>query len=1084
MTLRNILRLGRYSTTLIAVRNEAFVRPIVKFKDNTSRLQLQCLSYSQQSEPSQKPKDEKKSHEFQAETRMILDIVAKSLYSEKEVFVRELISNASDAVEKLKYICLSEGKSIPSTLESHLTTDKQNGILIIEDTGIGMTKEELISNIGTIARSGSKAFLEELKAKGATDASSIIGQFGVGFYSCFMVANKVEVFTKYYKEGSAGYKWSSDGSGMYDIEEVDNVQQGTKIVIHLKTDCREYEEELSLKNVILKYSNFIRQPVLVNETQGNQSQALWLTDPKEVSEKQHEELQDKQVLVVLQEFKNYRLTSLEKEMSQGKEAEAADFGGQVLDRDIDNLKKLFKTTLKHKIHSVKITKRLENHPGAITLDNMASARQFIKQMNALPEESLYSLLRPQLGIKPTCTGAVREYSTGNISEMRQGGLLRLIESEDYLDKSYFIKAILSSNFDEIMITAPRRFCKTTNLKMLELFLDCRDKDDMEKYSGTKKEYFKNLGLKIGEDKSFIDQHCGECVVLYLDLKDINCGPGSFTSFYSSFRDFISKAFMKHRYLLDSKTLLDWEKNDIKRYINREHNISEEICQQGLFFLTGYLHLHYKREIFLILDEFDAPIDSAIYNDNVDEKELKRICGFFRVSMSSLLKSNPNTSRSVVSACSAISGLYSPDLNNIVRYHHLSRQFFKYYGMTEDELRSVFEKKTLNKDYMKAISDWYNGYIAWDESKTKIINLWSVLHWLKDGTLTGYWSQELALRNLHYLLFNPRIKTIVDDLLANKSVELQYKNRLSLEEILLLKKMSKTCQKIEKGEEGRKLQISSEEQDLFIKVLYEFGYLSEIERNGSCLILKIPNNEIRNTFELTLTSLEFLKRYYFWSEADVNHFRNAVVDICDEPLIKQKYQDLIDYFKPLIPTENGDRFKKEDSPKKILYPLLRAIAGSKVISEVTVPGMQTVCDLGFIKNNTGILMEIKVGEKTNSVDALLQVFLKKYYKILDIDFKEYPVLNRVYTGHQIYYEETKDKKFVVKQYLSYVVNPDIKAVSEIVNPYREKLADVKIKLKGAKTKQERAKYRQVEKELEMNVKLDLLKILKIDTLETR
>nr|QWV59565.1 heat shock protein 90-1 [Lasioderma serricorne] len=232
-------------------------------------------------------------HEFQAETRMLLDIVARSLYSEKEVFIRELISNASDALEKFRYTLLTETKkdklSDPDReLKIHITTDKQNRLLTVQDTGIGMTKEELISNLGVIARSGSKAFLEQVKKQQNNNANNIIGQFGVGFYSAFMVAEKVEVYTKAATE-LRGYKWQSDGTGSYEVQPAENVQPGTKIVIHLKPDCRQFADENTIKSVINKYSNFVGSPIYLNGVKVNTVQPLWLCDPKNVTPQQHSE---------------------------------------------------------------------------------------------------------------------------------------------------------------------------------------------------------------------------------------------------------------------------------------------------------------------------------------------------------------------------------------------------------------------------------------------------------------------------------------------------------------------------------------------------------------------------------------------------------------------------------------------------------------------------------------------------------------------------------------------------------------------------------------------------------------------------
>ncbi|XP_041062760.1 heat shock protein 75 kDa, mitochondrial [Carcharodon carcharias] len=226
-------------------------------------------------------------YEFQAETKKLLDIVARSLYSEKEVFIRELISNGSDALEKLRHKLLSNAQD-QGPLELHLQSDTEKGTLTIQDTGIGMTREELVLNLGTIARSGSKAFLEALQSR--TEAGTgIIGQFGVGFYSVFMVADKVEVYSQVAESSSTAYKWTSDGSGMYEIAEATGVRSGTKIVIHLKEDCKEFASEDRVREVVNKYSNFVSFPIYLNGRRLNTLQALWMMDPKEISEWQHEE---------------------------------------------------------------------------------------------------------------------------------------------------------------------------------------------------------------------------------------------------------------------------------------------------------------------------------------------------------------------------------------------------------------------------------------------------------------------------------------------------------------------------------------------------------------------------------------------------------------------------------------------------------------------------------------------------------------------------------------------------------------------------------------------------------------------------
>uniref|UniRef100_A0A023GLY0 Heat shock protein 75 kDa, mitochondrial n=1 Tax=Amblyomma triste TaxID=251400 RepID=A0A023GLY0_AMBTT len=231
--------------------------------------------------------------EFQAETRMLLDIVARSLYSEKEVFVRELVSNASDALEKLRYLRLTEPEamsadSVETPLEIHIGTDKLANTFTIQDTGVGMTREEVVESLGTIARSGSKEFLQKLAANDGA-AGSIIGQFGVGFYSAFMVADRVEVFSQSRRAGAKAVRWSSDGSGQYELSEAEGVQEGTKIVLTLKPDCADFADADFVRKVIEKYSNFVGSPIYLNGQRANTLQALWLLEPRDVTQAQHDE---------------------------------------------------------------------------------------------------------------------------------------------------------------------------------------------------------------------------------------------------------------------------------------------------------------------------------------------------------------------------------------------------------------------------------------------------------------------------------------------------------------------------------------------------------------------------------------------------------------------------------------------------------------------------------------------------------------------------------------------------------------------------------------------------------------------------
>jgi len=234
--------------------------------------------------------------QFQAEVAKLLDLVVHSLYSNTEIFLRELISNSSDACDKLRYAAIAEPKLLDdggANFEIHLSVDKSANTLTIADNGIGMNREELISNLGTIAKSGTAEFLSALSGDKAKDVS-LIGQFGVGFYSSFMVADKVEVSAR--KAGDAqGWRWTSDGKGRFSVAEASDVARGAKIVLHIKKDAAEFLEPHRLRQIVKTYSDHIAVPVILDalgdakpETL-NSASALWTRPKSEISPEQYKE---------------------------------------------------------------------------------------------------------------------------------------------------------------------------------------------------------------------------------------------------------------------------------------------------------------------------------------------------------------------------------------------------------------------------------------------------------------------------------------------------------------------------------------------------------------------------------------------------------------------------------------------------------------------------------------------------------------------------------------------------------------------------------------------------------------------------
>ena len=229
-------------------------------------------------------------HEFQAEVKQVLDIVVHSLYTDKEIFVRELVSNASDATEKLRHTQITEKDIFDADLdlEIQVSADEEAGTITIKDFGIGMTHDELIENLGTIAHSGSKAFLNALKEGGERN-DNLIGQFGVGFYSVFMVADSVKVYTRSWQADGQSLCWSSDGSGSYEIEETDDERRGTRIVISLKEEYKDFAKKDRIEEIIKKYSAFVQFPVKVDGEALNTIGAIWLKNKNDITEEEYKE---------------------------------------------------------------------------------------------------------------------------------------------------------------------------------------------------------------------------------------------------------------------------------------------------------------------------------------------------------------------------------------------------------------------------------------------------------------------------------------------------------------------------------------------------------------------------------------------------------------------------------------------------------------------------------------------------------------------------------------------------------------------------------------------------------------------------
>jgi len=233
---------------------------------------------------------QKETHHFQAEIQQLLDIVVHSLYTDKEIFIRELISNAADACEKLRFN-QSSGQAVqqPDVAPGiAVATDDKAGTITITDTGLGMTHGELVENLGTIAHSGTKAFLKQLAENQKPDVG-LIGQFGVGFYSAFMVAKKVTVLSRSFAPSEPGWQWTCEGMGGYEIEAAADLPRGTKVILELKDDAKEFAQESTVERIIKRYSSFVPFPIELNAKRLNTVQAIWARNKNEIKDEEYNE---------------------------------------------------------------------------------------------------------------------------------------------------------------------------------------------------------------------------------------------------------------------------------------------------------------------------------------------------------------------------------------------------------------------------------------------------------------------------------------------------------------------------------------------------------------------------------------------------------------------------------------------------------------------------------------------------------------------------------------------------------------------------------------------------------------------------
>ncbi len=235
--------------------------------------------------------ENKTAYKFKAEMRRLLDLIVNSLYANPDIFLRELISNSSDALNKVRFLKLTNSNVIDPEAELRIDIEvsESDGSFSISDTGIGMTKKDLINKLGTVASSGAAEFLSKLKGKGEEIQKELIGKFGVGFYSAFMVTDQITVETLYAAKGSRGYRWISKGEEDFFIEEIDRKKRGTKIYFKFKEEYKEYANAAKIESIVKEYSNFVDFPIYINGKKVDTVKAIWQKSKDEIDEKELKE---------------------------------------------------------------------------------------------------------------------------------------------------------------------------------------------------------------------------------------------------------------------------------------------------------------------------------------------------------------------------------------------------------------------------------------------------------------------------------------------------------------------------------------------------------------------------------------------------------------------------------------------------------------------------------------------------------------------------------------------------------------------------------------------------------------------------
>ena len=456
---------------------------------------------------------------------------------------------------------------------------------------------------------------------------------------------------------------------------------------------------------------------------------------------------------------------------------------------------------------------------------------------------------------------------------------KLVEqSTIFIDKSLLIKEFVENSAEVLLITCPRRWGKSINMDMIKTFLEIEvdrdgnrysDKDKTSNYklfqgeinsSNLKKESLEK-SLNIAEDRDFIKKYQGEYPVISIDFKNIK--GTNYQEIVDKVKLAINNVFKQHEYMINVLDNISTN-NELTRlqkkkaaesltkferlYDNDGQGATDLDIQNSLKFLSEVLHTHFGKKVYILMDEYDAPINNILHSKQFSEEDLESTLMLFRTMMDTTFKGNENLEKGLITGVFRIakSSLFS-DLNNIVEYNVLNNEFARYYGFTETDINYLFEEYKIAKVLGDEARSWYDGYRVSIDTTLKIYNPWAIVNFLSTNVIKNYWEENGNIDFIKKLFKIEAIKTKVQSLLNQEDTEVKLEDlKFSKDNFVTLKEL------LNKGDN---YEIKNETVDLFFRYIFAAGYLTitEEQKYGSTTSIKLPNNEVKSELEKKLVS---------------------------------------------------------------------------------------------------------------------------------------------------------------------------------------------------------------------------------------